>query len=57
MSYADFLHAMTPYNNGEFKNTAAEYLKKCKPRFIEFADSDDSGTISFTEFYFFLTLM
>ena len=57
MSYADFLHCMTPYNNHEYKNTAEEYLKENKPSILEFADCDQSGTVDFSEFYFFMSIM
>jgi hypothetical protein len=57
MSYADFLHCMTPYNNADYNNRTEEYLKNITPAFIEFADCDGDGTIEFSEFYFFMSLM
>lgn len=57
MSYADFLHAMTPYNHCDLKNTSEEYLKKFTPKLLSFADVDGSGEIDFSEFFFFLTML
>jgi hypothetical protein len=34
MTYSDFLHAMTPYDHCELKNTSEEYLKKFKPKIV-----------------------
>lgn len=58
MSYADFLHCMTPYNNGELleQSDIEDYLKDNTPEILKCADADGSGTINFTEFIFFLTL-
>jgi Ca2+-binding EF-hand superfamily protein len=58
MSFCDFLECLTPYNFGEMTPSAAtnEYLKKHTPDCLRFADVDDDGNISFTEFIFFLTL-
>lgn len=58
MSYEDFLHCMTPYNNGELltHEDIKEYLKENKMSVLQYVDADGSGTISYTEFVFFLTL-
>jgi len=58
MSYTDFLHCMTPYNNGELleQSDIEEYLKNYTPEILKMADADGSGSINFTEFTFFLTL-
>lgn len=58
MSYADFMHCMTPYNHGELLSTEEieEYLKENTPKILGYADADNDGTISYTEFIFFLTL-
>jgi len=58
MSYSDFLHCLTPYNNGELisDEDIKEYLKNNTPRIFEVADPDKNGQISYTEFIFFLTL-
>jgi len=57
MSYADLLHCLTPYNNAEYNNSAEEYLKDITPSIFEFADNDRSGTIDYSEFFFFMSLM
>jgi len=59
MTYSDLLRALTPYNYGEIKDNK-EYIEKFKDkigRLIKLADADGNGTISFTEFFFFITLL
>ena len=59
MSYIDFLRAMTPYNYGEIKD-GKEYLEIHKDKLKEvfaLADPDGDGSISFTEFFFFVTIL
>ena len=57
MSYKDFLHAMTPYCYTPFFEDSEEYLKEHKPAILEKVDADGDGTISFTEYFFFLVLL
>lgn len=57
MTYSEFLHALTPYQHGELKNNSVKYLENKKPSLLKLVDSDKSETISFAEFYFFLTLL
>jgi hypothetical protein len=57
MSYGDFLHALTPYTYGELNNGSDEYLKKNSERIAHIIDYDGDGSISFTEFVFFLTFL
>jgi Ca2+-binding EF-hand superfamily protein len=59
MTYGDFFRALTPYNYGEIKSNA-EYLEKFKDRVgkvLHLADADADGVISFTEFFFFMTVL
>ena len=58
MSYSDFMHCMTPYNNAELLSTEEinDYLKDHTPNILKMADADNDGTISYCEFLFFLTL-
>ncbi len=58
MSYADFLITMTPYNQKSLidHKEIEEYLKEKTPRILKFADTDGDGCISFTEFFFFLSI-
>ena len=59
MSYGDMLRALTPYNYGEIKDTK-EYLEKHGDRIsqvLHYADADNDGTISFTEFFFFTLIL
>lgn len=59
MSYADFLKAQTPYNYGQIKNTD-DYCEKHGDRInkvLQFADSNNDGKISFTEFFFFVSVL
>ena len=59
MTYQDILRCITPYNYGEIKSSEEqkEYLElygKQIHDLLKFADADGNGTISFTEYYFFL---
>ena len=59
MTYGDMLRALTPYNYGEIKETK-EYMEKHSQRInklLHLADADNNGTISFTEFFFFITIL
>lgn len=58
MSYADFLRAITPFNNVTKEDEIAdEYIKTNKKSVVfDIIDSNNDKTISFTEFSFFLTL-
>jgi len=57
MSLTDFLVAVTPFNKIKYEQDAEEYLKTHHQRTVfEIIDADHSGTISYTEFSFFLTL-
>lgn len=57
MSYKDFLHAMTPYCYTPYFEDTDEYLKEHKPAILAKVDADGDGTISFTEYFFFLVLL
>ena len=57
MSYKDFLHAMTPYCYTAFFEDEDEYLKEHRPDILKRVDADGDGTISFTEYFFFLVLL
>ena len=57
MTYKDFLHAMTPYCYTPYFEEADEYLKEHKPDILKQVDADGDGTISFTEYFFFLVLL
>jgi len=57
MSQSDFLVCVTPFNKVNFDQEAEEYLKTHDMRGVfDIIDADHSGTISYTEFSFFLTL-
>jgi hypothetical protein len=56
MSYSDFLHALTPYTHGELNSVSDEYIKEQSEHIRSIIDYDDDGSISFTEFVFFLTI-
>jgi Ca2+-binding EF-hand superfamily protein len=59
MTYSDFFKALTPYNYGEIKNNK-EYIEKFAKRVekvLHIADADGDGVISFTEFFFFVTVL
>ena len=59
MSYHDFLRAMTAYTySPKFEaEDVANYLKDNKPEILKIVDADGDGTISFTEYFFFLVLL
>lgn len=60
MTYGDFLHTMTPYNNYEMvdpDHTKAYVETYCaKQEFFKYVDTDKSGQISFVEFCLLLTI-
>jgi len=59
MTYTDMLRALTPYNYGEIKDSK-EYLEKHGDKIkkvLNLADADNDGTIDFTEFFFFITIL
>lgn len=60
MTYGDFLHTMTPYNNYamvEPEHTKAYVETQCnKDEFFKYVDTDNSGQISFVEFCLLLTI-
>lgn len=56
MSYKDFLRAMTPFCYTPFFEDTDEYLKAHENRLLSIVDADRDGTISFTEFFFFLVI-
>jgi len=56
MTYDDFYRANTPYNYTELRSPE-DYMEKYKPELMEIVDCDKNGQISFTEFFFFLTLL
>ena len=58
MSYADFFRAMTPNNYKKDIDTDA-YIAANKEKVntvLHIADVDKNGSISFTEFFFFILL-
>ena len=57
MTYKDFLRAMTPYCFTPFFEDTDDYLKENKIDVLTKVDADNDGTISFTEFFFFLVLL
>ena len=56
MSYADFLHALTPYTHGELSTCSEKYLEQHNEKIKNIIDFDGDGSISFPEFVFFLTI-
>jgi hypothetical protein len=59
MTYGDFFRALTPYNYSEIKSNQ-EYIDKFIEKVgkvLHLADSDGDGVISFTEFFFFVTVL
>lgn len=56
MTYDDFYRANTPYNYTKLKSSE-DYMEKFKPKLMGIVDADGNGQISFTEFFFFLTLL
>ena len=57
MSYKDFLIAMTPFCYTPFFEGCDEYLKENTPSILKKVDADGDGSISFTEYFFFLVLL
>ena len=62
MAYGDFFRALTPYNYGELKSAEdiKAYTEKHQERvnhLLHYADSNGDGVISFTEFFFFVTIL
>jgi len=62
MTYGDFFKALTPYNYGEIKSSEdlEKYIEGFKTRVnkvLHYADADGDGIISFTEFFFFVTVL
>jgi len=57
MSYKDFLIAMTPFCYTPFFEGCDDYLKENTPDILKKVDADGDGTISFTEYFFFLVLL
>jgi Ca2+-binding EF-hand superfamily protein len=62
MTYTDFLYALTPYNYSHLrsKEELKDYLENHHDRvarLLRYADSDGDGEISFTEFFFFVTVL
>lgn len=57
MSYSDFLRAMSPYNYTEIFEGTDDYVKEHTPKILKKVDVNSDGTISFTEFFFFLVLL
>lgn len=60
MSYFDFFHTMTPFNychkDEDCEKLVEEWVTGTKHEIISIVDSDNDGSISFTEFFFFLTI-
>lgn len=56
MSFQDFYKAVTPYCYAS-KQDPEEYFKRFQPKTIQIIDADNSGELSFTEFFFFILLM
>ena len=58
MTVADFMKCITPFNYSNLEGEAGKYLEKHPPKvLVRICDSNNSGTISYTEFVFYLTLM
>lgn len=57
MSYKDFLIAMTPFCYSPFFEGCDDYLKEHTPGILKKVDADGDGSISFTEYFFFLMLL
>ena len=59
MKYEDLLRALTPFNYCDMKDQK-DYMEKWSKKIegiLHYADADNDGTISFTEFFFFITLL
>ena len=48
---------MTPYDYTPYFEDQDEYFKDHKPDILKQVDADGDGTISFTEYFFFLVLL
>jgi hypothetical protein len=58
MSIGDFMKCITPFNYSNLDGESEEYLKENPPKILmQICDANNSGTISYTEFVFYLTLM
>jgi hypothetical protein len=58
MSIGDFLKCITPFNYSNSETNVEKYLQDHSPKMlIAICDANNSGTISYTEFVFYLTLM
>ena len=62
MTYVDFLKAVTPYNYSDMKSKdeIQKYLEVYGSRInkvMKIADPDGDGSIDFTEFLFFMTIL
>lgn len=56
MTYLDFFRALTPYNYTGFRDNK-DYFEKYSPDILKVADANGDGVISFTEFFFFVTIL
>jgi len=57
MSFADFLEAVVPFNYCCLDRPTDEYMKNNDLKALNCLDADGSGTITFPEFIFFLTIV
>ena len=57
MSYEDFLKTNSPYNQTVTFEGTEDYLKEHNPEFLKKVDVDNTGLISFTEYFFFTVLL
>jgi len=58
MSIADFLEAVVPFNNEVLDRDTEEYMKDHKCEILrKYIDADNSDSITFCEFIFFLTIV
>ena len=59
MSYAEFMKSLTPFNYNAPKDAKAYFAKFENEinKVLHIADVDKNGTISFTEFFFFVLMM
>ena len=62
MSYVDFLRTLTPYNYADLKSKEEieKYLEKHGNQIktvLKLADADGDGSVDFTEFLFFVTVL
>jgi Ca2+-binding EF-hand superfamily protein len=59
MTYGDFYRAVTPYNHSHICSNE-KYIETHKEKvsyIMNYSDADNDGTISFTEFFFFMTVV